>query len=91
MSKAIEWSVLKEKILVEVIKKEKTKSGIILSDTDQSLSEEQKGRVTTVGKEIESFKIDDVILFDRHAGDKIKIDNKHYLLLDSTNILATIS
>ncbi|OIO64503.1 co-chaperone GroES [Candidatus Woesearchaeota archaeon CG_4_10_14_0_2_um_filter_57_5] len=71
---------------------EKTAGGIYIPDTAKEKT--QEGTIVAVGngKEIEQLgiKADDIVLFDKYAGDEIKIDGKKHLLMMAKDIMATL-
>lgn len=86
-------------ILIEPLKEEKKKSGIILPETaEKERSEKGKviavgaGRLDENGKRIASeIKKGDVVLFAKYGPNEIKIDGKEYLIAKEEDILAIIN
>lgn len=81
------------RVLVEVQEAEtKTVSGIIIPDSAKE--KQQKGTVIAVGNGTESekmeVKIGDTVLFGKYAGTEIKDGDKSYLILNQSEILATL-
>ena len=89
---------LSDHILVEPLKEEKKKGGIILPDTvDKERSEKGKviatgpGKFDKDGKRIPmEVKKGQTILFKKYSPDEIKIDNKEYLIVREEDILAIL-
>jgi len=90
---------LSDHILIEPVKEEeKTKAGIFLPDTaSKEKSEEGKviatgpGKMTDEGKIIPmSVKPGDKVLFTKYGPNKIKVDDKEYLIAREDDILAVI-
>ena len=87
---------LGDRIIIEVAEVElKTKSGIIMPET--SKEKPQKGKVVAVGKgkvldngtRLEpEVKVGDEVIFNKYAGNEIKIDDKEYLVIRESDVLA---
>ena len=87
---------LGDRIIIEVAEVElKTKSGIIMPET--SKEKPQKGKVVAVGKgkmldngtRVEpEVKVGDEVIFNKYAGSEIKIDDKEYLVIRESDVLA---
>jgi len=71
---------------------EKTSSGIIIPDTAKE--KPQKGKVVAVGTgtadEKMEVKVGDMVLFGKYSGTEISMDNKDYLIMRQSDILAVI-
>ena len=69
---------LGDRVVVEVAEVElKTKSGIIMPET--SKEKPQKGSVVAVG-----------VIFNKYAGSEVKVDDKDYLVIRESDILAIL-
>ena len=90
---------LGERVLVRRIEADsKTKSGIIIPDTNQE--KPLKGKVVAIGpgKRHESgkvfpildLKIGDIVLFGKYSGTEVKIDGEMLLLMNSDDLLGII-
>tara|TARA_B100000029_G_C17438743_1_gene910678 strand:- start:59 stop:352 length:294 start_codon:yes stop_codon:yes gene_type:complete len=90
---------LGERVLVRRIEADsKTKSGIIIPDTNQE--KPLKGKVVAIGpgKRHESgkvfpvldIKIGDIVLFGKYSGTEVKIDGETLLLMNSDDLLGII-
>jgi chaperonin GroES len=89
---------LGEKVLIRRLEAEETtRGGIVLPDTAKE--KPQKGTVLAVGdgKLLDDgtrapfqVKKDDKVLFASYAGTEIKIEGEEYLLMDESDILATL-
>ncbi len=89
---------LGDKVLVKRIDAESmTAGGIVLPDTAKE--KPKRGRVQAVGegKLLDTgerckpqVKKDDEVLFTSYAGTEIKINGEEYLIMDESDILATI-
>ncbi len=87
---------LGDRIIIEVAEVElKTKSGIIMPET--SKEKPQKGKVVAVGsgKMLDNgtrvepeVKVGDLVIFNKYAGSEIKVDDKDYLVIRESDILA---
>ncbi len=84
---------LGDRVLVEPQEAEvKTASGIIIPDSAQE--KPQKGKVLAVGagtKDVEmELKVGDVVLYGKYAGTEIKLEDKSFLIMRQSDILAVI-
>jgi chaperonin GroES len=87
-----------DRVVIEVAEVElKTKSGIIMPET--SKEKPQKGKVVAVGtgKVLDNgtrlapeVKVGDEILFNKYAGSEVKVDDKEYLVIRESDILAIL-
>ncbi len=82
-----------DRVLVEPMESEtKTASGIILPDSAKE--KPQKGTVIAVGTGTADIKLTvkkgDVVLYGKYAGTEIQVDNKDYLIMRESDILAII-
>jgi chaperonin GroES len=75
-------------IIKEIRKEEKTKSGIVLTDSVQEGP--NIGLVLAIGTGSKEFElqVEDVILFHEHSGTKVNLNNEEYLIIDEVDILA---
>ena len=96
---------LSDHVLIEPLKEEKKKGGIILPETADK-ERQEKGKVVAVGpgkvKDDPStgsgqarrvpleVKKGDVVLFTKYGPNEIKIDGKEYLIAKEEDILAII-
>ncbi|MHC4124265.1 MAG: co-chaperone GroES [Planctomycetota bacterium] len=89
---------LADKILVQRVEAEaKTAGGIVLPDAAKE--KPQRGKIISVGdgkvmddgtvKKLQ-VKKGDKILFTSYAGTEIKVDNKEYLIMSESDVLAVI-
>lgn len=89
---------LHDRILVErVEEEEKTAGGILIPDSAKE--KPQKGRVVSVGEgkfndKGERVKPDvkagDTILFEKYAGNEVKIEGKEYLIMREEDVMGII-
>ncbi|MBE3595172.1 MAG: co-chaperone GroES [Candidatus Carbobacillus altaicus] len=88
---------LGDRVIIEpASKEEKTASGIVLPDTAKE--KPQEGRVVAVGQgrmeEGKRVPLDvkegDRVIFSKYAGTEVKYDEKEYLILRESDILAII-
>lgn len=89
---------LGDRVLIEPIKEEKKKGGIILPDTIDK-ERPEKGKVVAVGAGKKDYngklmpmnvKKGDVVLFTKYGPNEIKIDEKEYLIAREEDILAIL-
>ncbi len=89
---------LADKVLVQRLEAEtKTTGGIVLPDTAKE--KPQRGKIISVGKgkvlddgtlKKMQVKKGDVVLFTSYAGTEVKVDDKEYLIMDESDIMAVI-
>lgn len=83
-------------VLSLIEQEEKTSSGILLPNTNDKPS---LGKVISVGNGINQngeeikmqVKVNDIVLFNKFAQTQIKLDNKDYILIKQTEILAKLN
>ena len=89
---------LRDNVLLEPIKEEKKKGGIILPETVEK-ERPEKGRVLAVGpgkfdKDGKRIPLDvrkgNVVLFTKYGPNEIKVGDKEYLIAKEEDILAII-
>ncbi|MEK9208701.1 MAG: co-chaperone GroES [Patescibacteria group bacterium] len=88
---------LRDQVLIEPLKEEVKRGGIILPDTVTKERPEQ-GKVIAVGEgkfvdgklQKPSVKKGDIVLFTKYGPNMIKIDEKEYLIAKEEDILAVI-
>ena len=77
---------LMDRVLAELVETEqRTESGIIIPDTAKE--KPQQANVVEIGDDVELVKKGDRILFEKYAGNEIKIDDKPYVILKEDEIL----
>jgi len=89
---------LADRVLVEPIESQETKKGgIIIPDTAKERPQEGKiiavglGRVTDGGQKINlEVAIGDKILYGKYSGSEVSVDDKEYLIMRESDILAVI-
>ena len=90
---------LQDRVIVKRVKEdEKTKGGIIIPDTAKEKPQEGEviavgnGRVNeTTGERISlEVKKGDKVLYGKYSGTEITIDDKEYLILRESDILAVV-
>ncbi len=89
---------LADRVVIEVVEeKEKKVGGIIMPDSAKE--KPQQGKVVAVGKGKRSdsgeliemeVSVEDTVLFSKYAGTEIKIDQKEYLVMRESDLLAII-
>ncbi len=79
-------------ILEPLEAEEKTKGGIIIPDSAKE--KPQSGRVVAVGAgskdEPMEVKVDDIVLYGKYSGTEISYENKNYLIMSQSDILAIV-
>ncbi len=89
---------LGDRVVVEPIEKEeRTPSGIILPETAKEKPQEGKviavgpGRLNDQGQRIPlDIKEGDRVIFAKYAGTEVKLDDKKYLILRESDIMAVV-
>ena len=88
---------LGDRVLVQPVEDEETKGGIIVPDMAKEKPQRGKivavgkGRLNTKGVRIPlEVKKGDSVLFKRYSGTEINIDDEKYLILQESDILATL-
>jgi len=80
---------LGERVLIEQIEAEtKTASGLIIPDSAQE--KPLQAKVVAIGEEVKTLKEGDTVLYAKFTGTELNLDNKNYLMLEVSDILATI-
>lgn len=89
---------LGDKVIIEKAEEvTQTKSGIILPDNAKE--KPQTGKVVAVGsgktldngtKVAMEVKVGDTVYYSKYAGTEVKMDNKEYIILSESEILAVI-
>lgn len=88
---------LGDRVVVKVVKQEKTAGGIVLPDTAQE--KPQMGEVIAVGPgrildNGERSKMDvaagNKVLFAKYSGTEVKLDGEEYLLINEKDILGIV-
>ncbi len=84
---------LADRVIVEPASaEEKTSGGIIIPDTAKE--KPQRGKVVAVGTgkkdEPITVKVGDMVLYGKYSGTEINIENKDYLIMRESDILAII-
>ena len=64
---------------------ERTAGGIYVPDSARE--KPQRGTVEAVGKDVDTLKVGDQVLFDKYSGTKIKIENEDCLILKEEDVL----
>ena len=82
-----------DRILVEPeeIEESKSKGGIILPDTVKE--KPRRGKVMEVGTDeelAEKIKVGDTVVYAKFTGDEIEFEDKKYLIISRSDILAVI-
>ncbi len=77
---------LMDRVLAELVEEEqKTESGLIIPDTAKE--KPQQAKVVEVGDDVELVSKGDLVVFEKYAGNEIKIDDKNYVILKEDEIL----
>ena len=88
---------LGDRVVVKVVKEEKTAGGLVLPDTAQE--KPQTGEVLSVGpgkvldngsRAAMDVKAGDKVLFAKYSGTEVKLDGETYLLIAEKDILGIV-
>lgn len=74
-------------VLGAPVMESETAAGIILSEAQQK----NQATVIAVGKGVQSVKTGDQVIFRPYAGDKVKYDDKEYLIVHEKELKAIVS
>jgi len=82
-----------DRVLVEPeeVEESKSKGGIILPDTAKE--KPRRGKVVEVGTDEElagKIKVGDTVVYAKFSGDEIELEDKKYLIISRSDILAVI-
>jgi len=82
-----------DRVLIEPeeVAESKSKSGIILPDSAKE--KPRRGKVVEVGTDeelAEKIKVGDIVVYAKFSGDEIELEEKRYLLISKSDILAVI-
>jgi chaperonin GroES len=89
---------LSDHVVIEPLREEKKKGGIILPDTVEK-EKSEKGKVIAVGpgklddngkRMAMQLKRGDVVLFTKYGPNEVKVDGKEYLIAREEDVLAII-
>ena len=89
---------LGDRVVVKLVKEEKTAGGLVLPDTAQE--KPQTGEVLSVGpgkmldngnRQAVDVQVGDKVLFAKYSGTEVKLDGETYLLLSEKDILGVVS
>ena len=88
---------LGDRVIVEALQQDKSKSGIIIPDTAKEKPQQGKvvavgpGRLSENGERLKpEVKEGDVVLFGKYSGTEIEVDDKDLLILRESDILAVL-
>ncbi|MNS86355.1 10 kDa chaperonin [compost metagenome] len=89
---------LGDRVVVKIVKEEKTAGGLVLPDTAQE--KPQTGEVLAVGpgklsdngtRQVVDVQVGDKVLFAKYSGTEVKLDGETYLLLSEKDLLGVVS
>lgn len=89
---------LGDRVVVKIVKEEKTAGGLVLPDTAQE--KPQTGEVLSVGpgklmdngtRQAVDVTVGDKILFAKYSGTEVKLEGETYMLLSEKDILGVVS
>lgn len=83
-------------VLTQIHQKNTTSSGLVLSDTSQEkplmgeIVEVGDGKTTSDKQQEMVVKVGDRVLFSKYAGNVFKLEDKEFIIIRQTDILAII-
>jgi chaperonin GroES len=82
-----------DRVLIEPeeVEESKSKAGIILPDTAKE--KPRRGKVVEVGTDeelAEKIKVGDTVVYAKFSGDEVELEDKKYLIISRSDILAVI-
>ncbi len=83
---------LDDRILIEQVEEEVQKVGSIIIP-DSAKEKPRMGKVVAVGTDEdlkELVKVGDTVLYSKYSGDEIKVDNREYLIVQRSDVLAIV-
>jgi chaperonin GroES len=95
---AIKIRPLGDRVVVKIVKEEKTAGGLVLPDTAQE--KPQTGEVLAVGpgkildngsRQAVDVQVGDKVLFAKYSGTEVKLEGEAYLLLSEKDLLGVVS
>ncbi len=82
---------LGSRVLVEILDEQSvTASGLVIPETAKE--KQQKGIVVAVGDDEDLIKVTvgEKVLFPKYSGTELRLDNKDFLIIDATELLAVL-
>jgi len=80
---------VKDRVVVKPLgSEEKTAGGIIIPASAQDT--EKRGKVESVGKDVEEVRVGDVVLFGQYGGTEVSIDGQDYRIIPESQIYAVL-
>ncbi|MGD9488394.1 MAG: co-chaperone GroES [Calditrichaceae bacterium] len=83
---------LDDRILIEQVEEEVQKVGSIIIP-DSAKEKPRMGKVVAVGTDEdlkELVKVGDTVLYSKYSGDEIKVENREYLIVQRSDVLAIV-
>ena len=67
-----------------------TEGGLILHDKDREDVRYRKAEAIEVGTEVKGVYANDEIYYDRHAGFKLEVDDKEYIVIKEQDVVIVL-
>ena len=77
-------------IIVPIEEEHKTDSGILLSASDIDHFRYKKGKVIKSGDHVEVINEDDIIYFDKNAGNSMLLNDKPYTIIQERDVVVVL-
>ena len=74
-------------LIIDMIKEEPKVGGLILTDETNEDNRYLKGKVVSIGNNVEGIEEGDVIYYDKHAGHGIQHKDKFYGVIKQTDVV----
>ena len=94
---AIKLKPLADRVVIAPMEKETMKGGIIIPDTAKEKPQQGKiiavgpGQVSDSGERVApEVKKGDIVLYGKYAGTEVNVDDKDYLILRESDVLAIL-
>ena len=75
-------------LIIDIIKNEPKKvGGLILTEETDTDNRYLKGKVVSIGNNVEGIEEDDIVYYDRHAGHGIQHKDKFYYVIKQMDVV----
>lgn len=80
---------LGDRVVVKMLEaKEEMRSGLIIPDAAKE--KPQEGEIVAVGALVKDIEVGNLVLFEKYAGNKVKLEGKEYLIMHQDDILGIV-
>ena len=67
-----------------------TSGGLILTDKQSDVSRYRQADIISLGPDVHNINDDNIIYYDRHAGTKIEIKEKEYIVIKEQDVVVVL-